>query len=192
VGIDSSAYIHPLAAVIGDVTLGARTSVWPGAVIRADSASIIVGADCNVQDGAVLHVDQGFPLSVGARVSIGHRAVLHGATVEDDCLIGMGAVVLNRVVVGRGSIVGAGAVCGEGMVIPPDSVVLGVPGRVVRETTPDERERIRRTVSSYVELQERHRRGEFPAAAAASLGATAPGGVGGGVADDEQDALALE
>jgi len=90
VSIDPSAYIHPLAAVMGEVALGARVSVWPTAVIRADSAAITVGADTNIQDGAVLHVDSGFPLVIGARVSIGHRAVLHGATVEDDCLIAMG------------------------------------------------------------------------------------------------------
>lgn len=160
--IDSSAYIHPLAAIIGDVTLGPRVSVWPTAVIRADTDTISIGADTNVQDGAVLHVDRGFPLVVGARVSIGHRAVLHGATVEDDCLIAMGAILLNRVHVGRGSIIGAGALCPEGMEVPPGSLVIGLPGRVVRATSPAERERITRTVESYLAMQERHRRGEFP------------------------------
>jgi carbonic anhydrase/acetyltransferase-like protein (isoleucine patch superfamily) len=162
VGIDSSAYIHPLAAIIGDVTLGARVSVWPTAVIRADTASIVVGADSNVQDGAVLHVDQGYPLRIGARVSIGHRAVLHGATVEDDCLIAMGAILLNGVVVGAGSLVGAGAVCREGMRIPPRSVVLGVPARVARDATSEITERIRRTMESYLMLQEEYRAGKFP------------------------------
>ena len=133
--LDPSAYIHPLAAVIGYVTIGARVSVWPTAVIRADSAPIIIGADTNVQDGAVLHVDLGYPMRVGARVSIGHRAVLHGATVEDDCLIAMGAILLNGVVVDAGSLVGAGAVCREGLRIPARSVVLGVPVRVAREAT---------------------------------------------------------
>lgn len=160
--IDPRAYIHPLAAVIGDVTLGARASVWPTAVIRADSASIVVGADTNVQDGAVLHVDRGYPLVVGARVSIGHRAVLHGATVEDDCLIAMGAILLNGVVVGAGSLVGAGAVCREGMRIPPRSVVLGVPARVAREATPEITDRIRRTMESYLSLQEEYRAGKYP------------------------------
>ena len=125
--IDSSAFIHPLAAIIGDVTIGPRVSVWPTAVIRGDTDRIYIGADSNVQDGAVLHVDHGFPLVIGERVSIGHRAVLHGATVENDCLIAMGAILLNGVVVGAGSLVGAGAVCREGMRIPPRSVVLGVP-----------------------------------------------------------------
>lgn len=160
--IDPRAYIHPLAAVIGDVSLGARASVWPTAVIRADSASIVIGADTNVQDGVVLHVDRGYPLVVGARVSIGHRAVLHGATVEDDCLIAMGAILLNGVVVGAGSLVGAGAVCREGMRIPPRSVVLGVPARVAREATSEITDRIRKTMESYLSLQEEYRAGRYP------------------------------
>jgi carbonic anhydrase/acetyltransferase-like protein (isoleucine patch superfamily) len=162
VSIDSTVFIHPLAAVIGDVTLGARVSVWPTAVIRADCARISIGADSNVQDGAVLHVDQGYPMVIGARVSIGHRAVLHGATVEDDCLIAMGAILLNGVVVGAGSLVGAGAVCREGMRIPPRSVVLGVPARVAREATSEITERIRRTMQSYLTLQEEYRAGKHP------------------------------
>jgi carbonic anhydrase/acetyltransferase-like protein (isoleucine patch superfamily) len=161
VSIDTSAFIHPLAVVIGDVTLGARTSVWPTAVIRADSASIRVGADCNIQDGSVLHVDRGYPMVIGARVSIGHRAVLHGATVEDDCLIAMGAILLNGVVVGAGSLVGAGAVCREGMRIPPRSVVLGVPGRVAREATSEITDRIRRTMESYLMLQAEYQAGKY-------------------------------
>lgn len=160
--IDSNAYIHPLAIVIGDVTLGARTSVWPTAVIRADSAAVTVGADCNVQDGSVLHVDSGVPLTIGNRVSIGHRAILHGATVEDDCLIAMGAILLNGVVVGAGSLVGAGAVCREGMRIPPRSVVLGVPARVAREATSEITERIRHTMEAYLTLQSAYRAGKYP------------------------------
>jgi carbonic anhydrase/acetyltransferase-like protein (isoleucine patch superfamily) len=102
------------------------------------------------------------PCTIGARVAIGHRAIVHGATVEDDCLIAMGAILLNRVHVGAGSIVGAGAVCPEGMRIPPESLVLGVPARVVRRTTAEERERIRRTVASYRALQDEHRDGTYP------------------------------
>jgi carbonic anhydrase/acetyltransferase-like protein (isoleucine patch superfamily) len=162
VSIDRSAFIHPLAAIIGDVTLGARTSVWPTAVIRADSAAITIGADCNIQDGSVLHVDEGFPLVIGSRVSIGHRAVLHGATVEDDCLIAMGAILLNGVVVGAGSLVGAGAVVREGMRIPPRSVVLGVPARVARAATSEITDRIRRTSEVYLQLQDEHRAGKYP------------------------------
>jgi len=162
VSIDPSVFIHPLAAVIGNVTLGAHVSVWPTAVIRADSAPITIGADTNVQDGAVLHVDKGYPMLIGARVSIGHRAVLHGATVEDDCLIAMGAILLNGVVVGAGSLVGAGAVCREGMRIPPRSVVLGVPARVARDATSEITARIRRTMESYLSLQEEYRAGRHP------------------------------
>jgi carbonic anhydrase/acetyltransferase-like protein (isoleucine patch superfamily) len=162
VSIDPSAYVHPLAVVIGDVTLGVRVSVWPTAVIRADSAAITIGADTNVQDGAVLHVDHGYPMVIGARVSIGHRAVLHGATVEDDCLIAMGAILLNGVVVGAGSLVGAGAVCREGMRIPPRSVVLGVPARVAREATSEITDRIRHTMEIYLSLQADYRAGKYP------------------------------
>ena len=161
--IHPTAFIHPLAFVCGSVTLGARVSVWPTAVVRGDSAEIEIGEESNVQDGTVIHVDAGVPARIGRRVAIGHRAIVHGATVEDESLIGMGAILLNRVVVGRGSIVGAGALCPEGMVIPPESLVLGVPGRVVRRTTAAERERIRHTVDAYLALQERHRDGEFPA-----------------------------
>ena len=160
--IDERAYIHPAAVVCGDVTLGARASVWPTAVVRGDSAPIVIGAGTNVQDGTVIHVDAGVPCTIGARVAIGHRAIVHGATVEDDCLIAMGAILLNHVHVGSGSIIGGGALCPEGMVIPPNSLVLGLPGRVVRQTTPAERERIARTVESYLAMQERHRRGDFP------------------------------
>ena len=159
--IHPSAFVHDGAFVIGDVTLGARVSVWPTAVIRGDTAAIVIGEDSNVQDGTVVHVDHGVPCTIGARVGIGHRAIVHGATVEHDSLIGMGAILLNNVVVGTGSIVGAGAVCPEGMVIPPNSLVLGVPGRVVRQTTDAERERIAKTVRSYLDLQEAHRAGKF-------------------------------
>ncbi|HEX3866890.1 MAG TPA: gamma carbonic anhydrase family protein [Gemmatimonadaceae bacterium] len=150
--IHRTAFVHPAAVVIGDVTLGARVSVWPTAVIRGDSDAIRIGDDSNVQDGTVVHVDHGVPTTIGRRVAIGHRAIVHGATVEDDCLIGMGSILLNGVRVGSGSIIGAGAVCTEGMVVPPNSLVLGVPGRVIRPTTDDERERIRKTVQSYLDL----------------------------------------
>ena len=161
-GVHPDAFIHPEAFVCGDVTLGARASVWPGAVIRADSAPIIIGESSNVQDGVVIHVDPGLPCTIGARVAIGHRAIVHGAVVEDDCLIAMGAIVLNRVVVGRGSLVGAGAVCSEGLVIPPNSLVLGVPGRIVRSGDEALRTRGASAVAAYLELAERHRREEFP------------------------------
>jgi carbonic anhydrase/acetyltransferase-like protein (isoleucine patch superfamily) len=162
--IDPTAFVHPDAFVFGDVTLGARVSVWATAVIRGDTGRIVIGDESNVQDGTVIHVDHGVPTTVGRRVAIGHRAIVHGSTVDDDCLIGMGAILLNGVVIGSGSIVGAGAVCREGQQVPPNSLVLGVPGRVVRETTTAERDRIARTVQSYLELQQAHRRGEYPRA----------------------------
>ena len=157
--IHPTAYVHPAAHVIGDVTLGARVSVWPTAVLRGDNDAIVIGEDSNVQDGTIIHVDPGVPCTIGHRVGIGHRAIVHGATVGDDCLIGMGAILLNRVVVGSGSIVGAGAVCREGMEIPPNSLVVGVPAKVIRETTEAERERIAHTVEAYLALQQEHRAG---------------------------------
>jgi carbonic anhydrase/acetyltransferase-like protein (isoleucine patch superfamily) len=157
--IHPTAYVHPAAIVTGDVTLGARVSVWPTAVIRGDTDRIIIGPDTNVQDGTIIHVDHGVPTTIGARVGIGHRAIVHGATVEDDVLIAMGAILLNRVRVGTGSIIGAGAVCTEGMQIPANSLVLGVPARVVRGTTDAERGRTRQTVESYLALQDEYKRG---------------------------------
>lgn len=162
--IDATAFVHPEALVFGDVTLGARTSIWPTAVLRGDTDRIVVGDESNVQDGSIVHVDHGVPTTIGRRVAIGHRAIVHGASIDDDCLIAMGAILLNGVQVGSGSIIGAGAVCREGMRIPPNSLVLGVPGRVVRETTDVERARIARTVQSYLDLQQAHRRGDYPRA----------------------------
>jgi carbonic anhydrase/acetyltransferase-like protein (isoleucine patch superfamily) len=159
--IDPSAFVHPAAIVIGNVTLGARASVWPTAVLRGDSDAIVIGSDSNVQDGAVLHADPGMPAVLGARVSVGHRAIVHGATVEDDCLIAMGAILLNGVHVGTGSLVAAGAVCKEGMRIPPGSLVLGLPARVAREATSEITERIGRTWRAYVLLSAEHRAGKY-------------------------------
>jgi carbonic anhydrase/acetyltransferase-like protein (isoleucine patch superfamily) len=158
--IDSAAYVHPLAVIIGDVQLGPRVSVWPTAVIRGDTDTITIGESSNVQDGTVIHVDAGVPTTIGKRVAIGHRAIVHGSTIEDDCLIAMGAILLNGVHVGSGSIVGAGAVCTEGMQIPPNSLVIGIPARRIRETSDAERERIRKTVNAYVQLQQEYRERE--------------------------------
>jgi carbonic anhydrase/acetyltransferase-like protein (isoleucine patch superfamily) len=152
-----TAFVHPLAYVAGDVTLGPRVSVWPFASIRGDSDAVTIDEDTNVQDGCVIHVDQGVPCHIGKRVGIGHRAIVHGAVVEQDVLIGMGAILLNGVRVGSGSIIGAGAVVREGFVVPPNSLVLGVPGRILRETTMQERDRIAKTVEAYIELQKAYR-----------------------------------
>jgi len=155
--IHPTSFIHPLAYVAGDVTIGARASIWPYASIRGDSDAIIIGDDSNVQDGCVIHVDDNVPCHIGKRVGIGHRAIVHGAVVENDVLIAMGAILLNGARVGSGSIIGAGAVVREDFVVPANSLVLGVPGRIVRETTLQERDRIARTVESYLTLQERYR-----------------------------------
>jgi len=155
--IHSSAFVHPLAYVTGDVTLGPRVSVWPFVSIRGDNDVVTIDEDTNIQDGCVIHVDDGVPCRIGKRVGIGHRAIVHGAVVDDDVLIAMGAILLNGVHVGSGSIIGAGAVVREGLHVPPNSLVLGVPGRIVRETTMQERDRIARTVANYVKMQERYR-----------------------------------
>lgn len=148
--------------VLGDVTLGPRSSVWYGCVLRGDMAPIVVGECSNIQDGTIVHVDEGKPARIGSRVGIGHRAIIHGCTIEDDCLIGMGSILLNDVSVGTGSVVAAGAVVREGFVIPPGSLVMGVPGRVTRAVDGELRERIRGTWEHYVAEAVRHRSGAFP------------------------------
>jgi carbonic anhydrase/acetyltransferase-like protein (isoleucine patch superfamily) len=155
--IAPDAFVHEAAEVIGRVRVAARASVWPGAVLRGDGDRIEVGEESNVQDGAVLHADPGWPCVVGSRVSIGHLACVHGCTIEDEVLVGIGAVILNGARVGRGSVVGAGSVIAEGVRVPPGSLVLGVPGRVARPATEGQRERLLRTAARYVELIEEHR-----------------------------------
>lgn len=148
--VHERAWVAPTATLVGGVRLGAGSSVWFGAVLRADSDDITVGTGSNLQDGVVVHVDAGLPVRVGDRVTVGHGAVLHGCTVEDDCLVGMGATVLNGVTVGRGSLVAAGAVLLEGTVVPAGSLVAGVPGRVRRELTPTERDAVAEGTAAYV------------------------------------------
>lgn len=155
--IPPSAWVHPAATVLGDVTLGDDVSVWPAAVIRGDRDAIRIGAETNVQDGAVLHCDPGLPLEIGARVTVGHRAVLHGCTIEDGALIGIGAIVLNGARVGAGSLIAAGAVVAEGQEIPPDSLVVGVPAKVLRPLNEEQRDRVRRGYATYVALKELYR-----------------------------------
>ncbi len=145
-----SAFIAPGAVVLGDVTIGAEASVWYNAVLRGDTEKIVVGPQTNVQDLCLLHADPGFPCTLGARVTLGHGAIVHGATVEDECLIGMRAVVMNGAVIGAGSIVGVGAVVTEGTIIPPGSLVLGMPGKVVRAVEAKDQERIRHAAEHYV------------------------------------------
>lgn len=150
--IAASAYIDPSAQVIGDVAVGERSSIWPNVTARGDVHSIRIGDDSNVQDNSVLHCDEGlFPLEIGNRVTVGHLAMLHGCTIEDDCVIGIGAVVLNGAKIGKGSVIAAGAVVPEGAEVPPDSIVMGVPGKVKRQLTEDERQRFRENAKHYVE-----------------------------------------
>ena len=151
-------WVAPGAAVIGDVHLAAGVSIWYGCVLRADGSPIDVGADSNIQDGCVAHADDHGAVRIGRGVSVGHRAVLHGCTVDDGCLIGMGATVLTGAHIGAGSLVAAGAVVLEGTDVPPGSLVAGVPAKVRRPLTEVESERLRDNAASYVQLTEEHRR----------------------------------
>ena len=160
--VHPTAFIAPSADALGDVRLGAHASVWYQSVLRADMEPITIGERSNIQDLTMVHVDEGVPCTIGNDVGVGHRAILHGCTVEDFCLIGMGSILLNHVVVGTGSVVGAGALLTEGMVVPPGSLVLGVPGKVVRAVDDTLRARIRSTVNHYVRLSQLHREGKFP------------------------------
>ena len=150
-------WVAPNATVIGQVVLAAGASLWYGAILRAEVEPIEIGAGTNIQDGVTIHVDPGFPARIGAGVSVGHNAVLHGCTIEDDSLVGMGAVVLNGAVVGSGSLIAAGAVVPQGAVIPPGSMVAGVPGKVRRQLSDDEIAGIRTNATLYQELVKVHR-----------------------------------
>ena len=130
--LEEGAWAAPSADLIGDVRLGARASVWFGAVIRADNTPIILGEETNFQDGAIGHSDPDAPLTIGARVTVGHQAILHGCTIEDEALVGMGARILNHAVIGRQSIVGAGALVTEGKVFPERSLIVGAPAKAIR------------------------------------------------------------
>ena len=146
---------------MGDVRLGAESSVWYQCVLRGDIDTITVGARSDVQDLTMVHVDEGVPCTIGAGVGIGHRCILHGCTIEDDCLIGMGSILLNGVHVGTGSVIGAGSVVPEGMRIPPGSLVMGVPAKVRRPVDDALRARIRATVDHYVALARLHAERRF-------------------------------
>ncbi|MGA1838890.1 gamma carbonic anhydrase family protein [Herbiconiux sp. 11R-BC] len=157
-----SAWLAPTATVIGRVTLGERASVFYGAVLRGDTDAITLGERSNLQDNVVVHCDAGKPATIGAGVSVGHGAVLHGCTVEDDCLIGMNATVLNGAVIGTGSLVAAGAVVLEGTLVPPGSLVAGVPAKVRRALGEEELAHIRRNAETYLRLSAAHARALAP------------------------------
>jgi carbonic anhydrase/acetyltransferase-like protein (isoleucine patch superfamily) len=147
--VAATAWVAPNATLIGDAHLGDEASLWYNAVVRADADRITIGARTNIQDGCVLHADPGAPLTIGSGVSVGHNAVLHGCTIDDDVLIGMGAIVMNHAKIGRGTIIAAGALVSEGVVIEPNSLVAGIPGKVRRNCSPDELDQIRRNADNY-------------------------------------------
>ncbi|MDH2429227.1 gamma carbonic anhydrase family protein [Sphaerisporangium sp. TRM90804] len=155
--VHPEAYVAPTAVVVGRVRLGRATSVWYGSVLRGDDEAIDVGEECNLQDLCCLHADPGFPAVLDDRVSVGHRAVVHGARVESGALVGIGAVVLNGARVGAGSLVAAGCVVTPGTTVPAGVLVAGVPGRVVRELTDADRASFARTPANYVAKAARHR-----------------------------------
>ncbi len=155
--IAPDAWVAPNATVIGDVTIGPLASIWFGAVIRGDVEPITIGAGSNIQDLCCLHADPGFPCMIGERVTVGHRAIVHGATIESEVLIGMGAILLNGAHIGQHSIIGAGALIAEGKVIPPRSLVVGTPGRIIRELTDEDIEKIRRGSQHYIDVASQYR-----------------------------------
>ena len=153
------AWAAPSADLIGDVRLGARASVWFGAVIRADNTPIIFGEETNFQDGAIGHSDPGAPLTIGARVTVGHQAILHGCTVSDDCLIGMGAKILNGAFLGPECLVGAGALITEGKRFEEGGLIVGVPARLVRPLTDAEKQGLRLSAAHYADTAARYAAG---------------------------------
>ena len=156
--IHESAFIAAEATIIGQATLCENTSVWPGAVIRADNEPIVIGKGSNVQEGAVLHNDPGCPVHIGENVTIGHQAMLHGCTVEDGALIGIQAVVLNRAVIGKDSLVGAGAVVTEGKGFPERSLILGAPAKLVRTLSDEDVAGMRRNTQTYIDRAARYKK----------------------------------
>ena len=149
--LDASVWVAEEATVIGWVTLAARASVWAGAVVRGDNETIAIGSDSNVQEGAVLHADPGFPLAIGERVTVGHQAMLHGCTIGDGTLVGIQAVVLNGALIGRQCLIGAGAIVTEKKSFPDRSLILGAPAKVVRTLSDEEVAHLEFAAASYVE-----------------------------------------
>ena len=162
---DKSPQVHPTAfvadsaQVIGDVVMGENSSIWFGAVARGDTETLTIGAGSNIQDASVLHADHGYPLTIGERVTVGHQVMLHGCTIGDESLIGIGAGVLNGAQIGKNCLVGAGALVTEGKVFPDGSMILGSPARVVRQLTPEQIEGLRRSAQGYVDNARRFRSG---------------------------------
>ena len=157
--IDDSAWVADNAQVIGDVSMAAHSSVWFSAVVRGDTAHIDIGEGTNIQDGSVLHADYGYPLTVGKNVTVGHMVVLHGCTIGDESLIGIGAVVLNGAKIGRNCLVGAGSLVTEGKEFPDGSMIMGSPAKVVRQLSPEQIEGLRESARRYIENAQRYKTG---------------------------------
>jgi carbonic anhydrase/acetyltransferase-like protein (isoleucine patch superfamily) len=157
--LSEGAWAAPSADLIGNVKLGPHASVWFGAVLRGDNTPLILGEETNFQDGAIGHSDPGFPLTIGARVTVGHQAILHGCTVADDCLIGMGARILNGALIESGCIVGAGALITEGKHFERGSLIVGAPARIVRQVSEEEKQLIRASAAHYAEKAQRYAAG---------------------------------
>ena len=162
INIHPTAFIAPGAVVLGDVTLGPQASIWYTAVLRGDTAPIVIGEASNIQDGTIIHTNRGVPLDIADEVSIGHRAVVHCRRVGEGSLIGIGSIVLDDCEIGRGCIIAAGAVLPPYTIVPDGKVVMGVPGRIVRDTTATERTYIREVIASYVHLGRLHAEGRYP------------------------------
>lgn len=156
--LHDTAFIAAEATIIGNATLHANTSVWPGAVIRADNEPIVVGQGSNIQEGAVLHTDPGCPLTLGMNVIVGHQAMLHGCTIGDGALVGIQAVILNNAVIGKNCLVGAGALVTEGKVFPERSLIIGAPAKAVRTLTDDEVANLSNNAKGYVERAARYKK----------------------------------
>jgi carbonic anhydrase/acetyltransferase-like protein (isoleucine patch superfamily) len=155
-----AAFVAGSAVVMGEVSLGKDSSVWYGAVIRGDLKGIRIGRRSNIQDGSILHVTGELGVELGEDVTVGHGAILHGCVIERECLIGMGAIILDGAHIGEGSVVAAGSLVPERRVVPPGSLLMGTPARIIREVKPEEREQIRKLAESYVKLAGNHARGQ--------------------------------
>lgn len=160
--VDDSCFVHKTAVIIGDVSIGKNCGIWPNAVIRGDENSIVIEKNSNVQDNCVIHIDHENKTHIGKNVSLGHGAVVHGATIEDNVIVGMKAVILNGAKIGHGSVIAAGALVKQGMEVPPQSLVVGIPGKVVKEGDESLEDYGMKNARTYVELAQKHKNGEFP------------------------------
>jgi len=159
--IHPEAFIAPNATVLGRVTVRREASIWYGCVVRGDMEPITIGEQSNIQDLTVIHIDPGFPTRIGARVGVGHRCLIHGCVIEDECLIGMGSIVLSGAVIETGSVIAAGALVTEGTIVPAGSLAMGVPAKVVRPVDDELRGRIDHTWKEYIEFSRQHREGLY-------------------------------